>query len=40
MWLCTSPTGIDWGSMMLTCFSSNEDGAFGFYDEVALEFLY
>lgn len=35
-----TPTGIDWGSVMLACFSSSEDGEFGFYDEVALEFLY
>ncbi len=35
-----TPTGIDWNSIMLACFSSNEDGEFGFYDEVALEFLY
>ena len=35
-----TPTGIDWNSVMLACFSSNEDGEFGFYDEVALEFLY
>lgn len=35
-----TPTGIDWASVMLACFSSNEDGEFGFYDEVALEYLY
>lgn len=35
-----TPTGIDWNSVMLACFSSNEDGEFGFYDRVALEYLY
>ena len=35
-----TPTGIDWNSLMLACFSSNEDGEFGFYDRVALEYLY
>ncbi|MEL6635263.1 MAG: M57 family metalloprotease [Bacteroidota bacterium] len=35
-----TPTGIDWNSVMLACFSNNEDGEFGFYDRVALEFLY
>lgn len=35
-----TPTGIDWNSVMLACFSNNEDGEFGFYDRVALEYLY
>jgi hypothetical protein len=35
-----TPTGIDWNSLMLACFSSSEDGEFGFYDRVALEYLY
>ncbi len=35
-----TPTGIDWNSVMLACFSSSEDGEFGFYDRVALEYLY
>lgn len=35
-----TPTGIDWASVMLACFSSNEDGEFGFYDRVALENIY
>ena len=35
-----TPTGYDANSVMLACFSSNEDGEFGFYDRVALEYLY
>jgi len=35
-----TPSGFDPNSIMLSCFSSNEDGEFGFYDEVALEYLY
>ncbi|MCB0635911.1 MAG: peptidase [Lewinella sp.] len=35
-----TPTGIDWNSLMLACFSSSEDGEFGYYDRVALEYLY
>ena len=35
-----TPTGIDWNSVMLACFSSSEDGEFGFYDRVALEYIY
>ncbi len=35
-----TPTGFDANSVMLACFSANEDGEFGFYDEVALEYLY
>jgi len=35
-----TPTGYDSNSVMLACFSSSETGNFGFYDEVALEYLY
>ena len=35
-----TPTGFDANSVMLSCFSANEDGEFGFYDEVAPEYLY
>jgi hypothetical protein len=35
-----TPTGIDWNSIMLACFSSSEDGEFGYYDRVAFEYLY
>jgi len=35
-----TPTNIDWNSVMLACFGSNEDGEFGYYDQVALEYLY
>jgi len=35
-----TPTGFDSYSIMLACFSSNETGNFGYYDEVALEYLY
>lgn len=35
-----TPSGYDANSVMLACFSSNEDGEFGFYDRVALEYLY
>lgn len=35
-----TPTGFDAGSVMLACFSSSEDGEFGNFDRVALEFLY
>ncbi len=35
-----TPTGIDWNSVMLACFSNNEDGEFGPFDRVALEYLY
>lgn len=35
-----TPTGYDSNSIMLSCFSANESGNFGFYDEVALEYLY
>ncbi|QCK17075.1 M57 family metalloprotease [Mangrovivirga cuniculi] len=35
-----TPQGIDPNSIMLACFSSGEDGEFGQYDVVALEYLY
>lgn len=35
-----TPTGYDSTSVMLACFSANEDGNFGYYDTVALEYLY
>lgn len=35
-----TPTGFDANSIMLACFSSGEDGEFGSYDRVALEYLY
>lgn len=35
-----TPTGFDANSVMLSCFSANEDGEFGPFDIVALEFLY
>jgi len=35
-----TPTGFDANSVMLSCFSANEDGEFGQYDRVALEYLY
>lgn len=35
-----TPTGYDANSVMLACFGANEDGEFGFYDRVALEYLY
>lgn len=35
-----TPSGFDPNSVMLACFSSNEDGEFGFYDRVALEYMY
>ncbi len=35
-----TPTGYDSNSLMLACFGQNEDGEFGFYDRVALEYLY
>lgn len=35
-----TPTGFDANSIMLACFSSGEDGEFGYYDRVALEYLY
>lgn len=35
-----TPTGFDANSVMLSCFSANEDGEFGSYDRIALEYLY
>lgn len=35
-----TPTGYDANSIMLACFGGSEDGEFGYYDEVALEYLY
>ncbi|PPK86582.1 dual-action HEIGH metallo-peptidase [Neolewinella xylanilytica] len=35
-----TPSGFDPNSVMLSCFSSGEDGEFGYYDRVALEYLY
>lgn len=35
-----TPTGFDANSVMLSCFSSSEDGEFGSYDITALEYLY
>ena len=35
-----TPTGYDSNSIMLACFGANEDGEFGPYDEVALNYLY
>ena len=35
-----TPAGYDPTSIMLACFGSNEDGEFGQYDIVALEYLY
>ncbi|MEM1405543.1 MAG: M57 family metalloprotease [Bacteroidota bacterium] len=35
-----TPTSADPNSIMLACFSSTEDGEFGSFDRVALEFLY
>lgn len=35
-----TPTGFDSNSIMLACFGANEDGEFGYYDTVALNYLY
>ncbi|MGB3799565.1 MAG: M57 family metalloprotease, partial [Lewinella sp.] len=35
-----TPSGYDPNSIMLSCFGSGEDGEFGYYDRVALEYLY
>jgi hypothetical protein len=35
-----TPTGYDSNSLMLACFGANENGDFGYNDEVALEYLY
>lgn len=35
-----TPAGTDVNSVMLACFSDDEDGEFGNFDQVALEYLY
>jgi hypothetical protein len=35
-----TPTGFDANSIMLSCFSSSEDGEFGSFDVTALNYLY
>ena len=35
-----TPTSYDSNSIMLSCFSANEDGEFSNYDRIALEYLY
>lgn len=35
-----TPTDFDANSVMLACFGANEDGEFGYYDTVALDYLY
>lgn len=35
-----TPTGFDANSVMLSCFSTSEDGEFGSFDITALEYLY
>ncbi len=35
-----TPSGFDANSIMLSCFSSTENGEFGSYDRIALEYLY
>lgn len=35
-----TPTDADLNSIMLACFSSSEDGEFGNFDRIGLEFLY
>lgn len=35
-----TPTGYDANSLMKACFSGSEDGEFGYYDRVALDYLY
>jgi hypothetical protein len=35
-----TPTGYDANSVMLSCFNSSETGEFGYYDIVALRYLY
>ena len=35
-----TPTGYDANSLMKACFSGSEDGEFGYYDQVALDYLY
>ncbi|UII32092.1 zinc-dependent metalloprotease [Fulvivirga ulvae] len=36
----TTPSGYDPNSVMLACFTTSESGEFGYYDRVALEYLY
>jgi len=40
IWIPGTPTGYDANSVMLACFNSSEDGEFGNYDIVALNYLY
>lgn len=35
-----TPSGYDATSVMLACFGASEDGEFGTYDQVAMEYLY
>ncbi|MCL6217151.1 M57 family metalloprotease [Zunongwangia pacifica] len=35
-----TPTGYDSSSLMKACFGSSESGNFGYYDKVAIEYLY
>jgi hypothetical protein len=35
-----TPTGFDTNSVMLSCFNSSKTGEFGYYDIVALKYLY
>lgn len=35
-----TPSGYDSNSIMLACFGGSEDGEFGYYDTVALDYLY
>jgi hypothetical protein len=35
-----TPTGYDSSSLMLSCFNTSVSGNFGYYDRVALEYLY
>ena len=35
-----TPTGIDWNSLMLACFSTGTNGEFSYYDKVALNYMY
>lgn len=35
-----TPSGFDPNSVMLSCFGAQEDGEFGYYDRVALQYLY
>lgn len=40
IWIPGTPVGFDANSVMLACFGSNEDGEFGPFDKVALEYIY